>query len=191
VSLDDDWNARWGVRGVRPIGHQLRTTAKENWVRFHSLPGSQRYANSDAEYAELLHRHNTVIDELVAESASPDVLAFTCAWSDTEPVVALNDEISTARPGAVWWTSVPPERTDDVWNHIYVESLIWVPGVLDDLIRLAADDVVIDVIIAPADLAWLVAPYDGGFDVIAATPYKRRELRRRHREWLSTHPQGL
>ena len=37
------------------------------WVRFHSLPGSKRYAENEAEYACVLSRHNVVIGELLEE----------------------------------------------------------------------------------------------------------------------------
>jgi hypothetical protein len=36
----------------------------ERWVRFHSLPGAKRYADTDAERAEILRRHLAVLDRL-------------------------------------------------------------------------------------------------------------------------------
>ena len=46
-------------------------------------------------------------------------------------------------------------------------------------------------IIAPPDLAWLYAPYDGGADVLLANTALRDDLRDRHRQWLSSDPAGL
>ncbi|MEU9732357.1 hypothetical protein [Streptomyces sp. NPDC048002] len=34
-------------------------------------------------------------------------------------------------------------------------------------------------------------PYDGGADVVLATPAERDALRERHAGWLSAHPDGL
>jgi hypothetical protein len=36
----------------------------DRWVRFHSLPESKRYPDSQAEYAIELDRHYTVLSEL-------------------------------------------------------------------------------------------------------------------------------
>ncbi len=44
------WNARWP--GLEPIAHGLRWRS-DRWVRFHSLPGSKRYADDEGEYEEL------------------------------------------------------------------------------------------------------------------------------------------
>lgn len=35
-------------------------------MRFHSLPDSKRYAESEDEYAIVLDRYNTILDELFA-----------------------------------------------------------------------------------------------------------------------------
>ncbi len=189
MSLDDAWNARWGVRGVRPIGHELRTTASDTWVRFHSLPNSYRYAYDDDSAAEVLRRHNTLIGELVATSASPDVLVFTCAWSDGEAVVPRHEPLAGAIGGAAW-TSVALGGVTG-WTHVYAEALVWEVGAIDPLLVLVGDDTTADVIVAPADLSWLYHPYDGGCDVIAVSKDHRAELRARHRDWLSPHASGL
>jgi hypothetical protein len=47
------------------------------------------------------------------------------------------------------------------------------------------------VIITTAEMGWLYAPYDGGADVIAASPDHRDRLRRAHADWLSAHRSGL
>ncbi|MFM9372740.1 hypothetical protein [Streptomyces sp. Da 82-17] len=35
-----------------PVGHELRGPYRDAWVRFHSLPGSKRYAEDEADAAE-------------------------------------------------------------------------------------------------------------------------------------------
>lgn len=46
---------------------------RDQWVRFHSLPRSKRYADTLSEYQILLDRHNTVLSELKAR----DIYLFT------------------------------------------------------------------------------------------------------------------
>ncbi|WP_307661464.1 hypothetical protein [Streptomyces sp. V1I1] len=49
-------------------------------VHFHSLPGSKRYPEPEDEYAIVLNRYNTVLDELFAGT---DVFVVTMDWSHT------------------------------------------------------------------------------------------------------------
>ena len=62
------WQAAFD--GCPPIGHRLRARfATRRWIRFHSLPGSKRYATDEAEYAELLHRHDAIATALFGHGA--------------------------------------------------------------------------------------------------------------------------
>ncbi|GHE33827.1 hypothetical protein CP980_12775 [Streptomyces vinaceus] len=45
---------------------RLKTAYSDRWVRFHSLPEPKRYAADEEEYAIVLDRYNTVLDELFA-----------------------------------------------------------------------------------------------------------------------------
>ena len=55
--------------GGLPDGHTLRDRFTDRWVRFHSLPGGQRYATADAR-AEVRRRHDTVLTELRTRRAA-------------------------------------------------------------------------------------------------------------------------
>ncbi|MGW1495223.1 DUF3885 domain-containing protein [Streptomyces sp. NPDC002402] len=63
-----------------PIAHTFRSTYCDQWVRFHSLPESKRYPESEDEYAIVLDRYNTILDELFAGT---DVFVVTMDWSNT------------------------------------------------------------------------------------------------------------
>jgi hypothetical protein len=56
-----DLTALWDRRHSHrlPLGHALGRDSEE-WVRFHSLPGSKRYADTEKEYHQILHRHFTI-----------------------------------------------------------------------------------------------------------------------------------
>ena len=185
------WTGRWP--SCRPIAHELRGCAPERWVRFHSLPHSKRYAENDAEYGELLGRHDTVIGELVGGSIGRHLLVVTCSWSGTSEPAPRDDALEAAFPSTRYWHSILREADDDweYWVHLFVGRVDWKPGALDALLTLVADDRTADVIVAPDDFEWLYHPYDGGADVIAPDPTTRDALRDRHSEWLSPYPHGL
>ncbi|WP_420877217.1 DUF3885 domain-containing protein [Streptomyces mutomycini] len=61
----DALSALWEQRSpALPEGLQMRHVHPDRWVRFHSLPGAKRYPESDGEYAIMLDRHHTVLNEL-------------------------------------------------------------------------------------------------------------------------------
>jgi hypothetical protein len=103
-------------------------------------------------------------------------------------------ELAGALPAAAYWTSVLTDDSvpgEETWTHLWVSAAPLRSEELPRLLRLVADDVTGGVIITTAEMGWLYAPYDGGADVIAASPGHRDQLRRGHKGWLSAHPAGL
>ncbi len=194
-SLTELWARRWPR--CRPIGHELRHSAYDRWIRFHSLPESKRYAESAGEYAELLARHQVVLRELQAVSGctgSDDLTVITAAWSDTVDRIERDPDLVLAIPAPKPWISVLREREDDgreFWTHLFISRAARGSDELDRLLRLVAGDGTAAVIISDAELNWLYHPYDGGGDVIAASPEHRDGLRKAHAEWLPDNPLGL
>jgi len=140
----------------------------------------------------VLHRHNTVLDELFAqggdEIGEPRAIVITCSWStDAQP--AHPDRVVYQRETTPeYWRSL---EDDGSWTHLWVHDCVWSPGRLDDLLLDVAFDRTAGVVISTGSLAWLYHPYDGGADVIAPTGNSRDNLRSAHAPWLSTHPSGL
>ncbi|MEW2127429.1 hypothetical protein AB0891_27340 [Streptomyces sp. NPDC007259] len=183
------WREKWQAE---PTGaHELRAERAERWVRFHSLPNSQRYPQNEAEYKVVLERHNTVLDELFT---GRDVCVITTGWSDPGDPAVRSDDALRLHPGSELWTSSPTDEPDPEYRicvYSYISCIRWRPTCLDPLLRSVADDVSTGVIIADMNLAQLYHPYDGGADVILADSAGRDAMRERHRGWLSKHPQGL
>jgi hypothetical protein len=189
VTLSRLWDERWP--GCSKLPYELRAVW-DRWVRFHALPGSKRYPESEDEYGIVLARHSTVLAELVAGS---ELLVVTAGYSDaSEPREPCRlPETGAVHPDATYWTSVcmDEEPGSESWMHLYASQLAWSAGCLDPLLRQVADDVIANVLLADVGLRWLYHPYDGGMDVILSSSGERDVLRDRHREWLSTHPAGL
>ncbi|MFD0275437.1 hypothetical protein ACFVHB_16250 [Kitasatospora sp. NPDC127111] len=168
-----------------PIGHLVSDPYAEVWVRFHSLPESKRYPDGEDEYAIVLERYNTVLDELFA---GREIHVVTSRWTSTPG-------LPRRRPRAAHWQTLltrdDPNPKFRIHQHLFVDRRPWHPGSLDRLLRAVADDAVADVIIADTRFDRVHHPYDGGADVLLTTPEERDRLRDRHADWLSRHPQGL
>nr|WP_257019613.1 hypothetical protein [Streptomyces sp. TLI_235] len=167
------------------MGHRLRGPYRDVWVRFHSLPESKRYAQDEDEYAVVLDRYNTVLDELFAGT---DVYVITPVWT-TGP------EVPPDRADAGYWQSLLVEDDPDpefrTYYHLFAARRPWQHGCIDDLLRDVADDKMADVLITDVQLHRIHHPYDGGADVFLTTAEERDQMRDRHADWLSSHPGGL
>jgi hypothetical protein len=182
-SLSTSWRTRWGGP---PVAYELRRWHADRWVRFHSLPGSKRYADTEDEYEIVLDRHHRVLAEL---GASEGLYVIAGYFEDADGKVMPDRRHS----GAVPWLTIEPDDGSffEIALRLYVSSTSHDRRMLDSLLRAVADDEIDNVIIAPPDLRWLYHPYDGGADVIAPTADDRDGLKERHRDWLSAHPAGL
>lgn len=165
-------------------------------MRFHGLPGSKRYAESDVEYDEVLMRHFTLLRALSssAGTSADELRAITVAWSESPAPTERDAELVSAFPAGQYWQSVAYDLSDPdqpVWIHLYVGNTAFDAKELRSLLRLVAEDGTSDVIICQPGLDWLYHPYGGGGDVIAPDLATRDMLRDRHVDWLSDHLGGL
>jgi hypothetical protein len=135
----------------------------------------------------VLHRHNALLDDLGAEV--PELQVITLELAGTPVPGSRSPILAELLPDAECWSvlSWPDLEPELLFAHAYLSSVARQPGRLDPLLREVADDRVAHVVIAPPDLSWLYAPYDGGADVLLGTPALRDELRDRHPDWLSNH----
>jgi hypothetical protein len=190
--FDNAWQHRFP--DCLPVAYWLRDLLPERWVRFHSLPGSKRYPETESEYATLLERHNRILGELV--SAGEPVFLLSTGYSDHPEPVRSYPELLKLDPGAVPWRTVAMHEVDAGWSspwfwHIFVNERRWTTGTFDPLVRLIADDVVANIMIVAPDCTWLVHPYDGGMDVILETTAQRDSLKAKYSGWLSAREDGL
>lgn len=175
-----------------PVAHEFRTAYADRWVRFHSLPGSKRYPEFEDEYAIVLDRYNTVLDELFA---GEDVFVVTMDWSITRTGPAFIPTRQALHPeGVPWWTEAHEDDPDPEFHHykhFYADLRPWERGCVDALLRVVADDRLAGVFLTDTRLQRIHHPYDGGADVILTTAEERDRRRDRHPEWLSSRPSGL
>ena len=186
--------AEWHMHfpGCEPVAHRLREAFSCRWVRFHRLPGSKRYPETDAEYATVLDRQNRILDELAGPETRVVLLTTEYSWS-AEPTPD-RPELRALDAAAKPWRSVLMHDQDFIepcfW-HLFASEWEWRPGVLDPILRLVADDIVANVMVVDPNGRWLHHPYDGGMDVILESSEARNLIKSAHADWLSSRSDGM
>lgn len=177
-----------------PVAYRLRQAYAARWVRFHTLPESKRYAETEEEYQEILRRHNILLTEVLGDGQP--VVLVTTGYSETARPVCPQAEVLERYPESHHVLSLPMNNDlgdDDtpMYWHTFIGTLVWMAGLADPLVRQVADDTVRNVLFVSTEHQRVYAPYDGGADIILPSATERDALRRRHSEWLSVHPLGL
>ncbi len=183
------WQRQWPER--RAISYELRGHGR--WVRFHSLPDSKRYADTESEYLELLRRHRAVLTELAGSGHTGEVFVVTASYSGGTTPTPRAAPLCATFPNAVWWESHCTDDDPDFpsWTHLWLDRCPLSDPRLDTLLRIVADDQARDVLLVDPDVRWVYHPYDGGGDVHASTQEQRDELKARYAPWLPSNAAGL
>ncbi len=188
----DEFERHWSITypDVPPVGYMLREKYPERWLRIHTLPESKRYPTSEEEYAEILRRHRTLLEDIIGPTSF--VLVLT-GYSETPlPVLSsawLQSRYPDSRPFATH--KMNGEAGSECYWHFFMVMQTWAPFAYDDLLRLVADDVLADVLFVRLDIANIYAPYDGGADIIVSSSSARDAMRQRYASWLSVESSGL
>jgi hypothetical protein len=175
----EEFHEFWALNypGGDPIGYQFRHRMPERWLRIHSLPESKRYAESVEEWTELLHRQNRVIDDLIGESA---VVRIVINYIDIRN--PLFDEYAFTNIGTF------VDMAAETVFQSFLISTEWRTGSLNLILRMIANDEIRAFLIGPD---CIVAPYDGGVDLILCDEAERDRWKLVYQPWLSRRDDGL
>ncbi|MBR7837829.1 hypothetical protein KDL01_31430 [Actinospica durhamensis] len=189
--FDVAWNRSWS--GCPPATHLLRHRFAEQWVRFHTLPGSKRYASSETERDEILRRHHALLLALLGEATTgcrQTLMAVTCSWSVTSSPTRRDSAVAAAVPRATHWRSddLATEPGFHSWQHHYASPLTLTDPELDGLLMCVADDMTDGVILTDVNCTWVFHPYDGGAEVLASSRQERDQLAAAYADWLPPVP---
>lgn len=191
-SFETAW--RKAYPSCEPIGYRMRLAGERHWLRFHSLPLSKRYAETDDEWRILLRRQN-ILANAVLGAGSSCWLVQTC-WRTPEGVVDIADAHdpfrATREQGLAFAFNFRDEDDEDAtpWD-VNAALVTWDEGRFDDLLRDVADERAAPTLWMSAETGSVFAPYDGGVDLFLTDRAMVERLSARHSDWLSSHPDGL
>ncbi len=173
-----------------PQAHALKYDFSDRWVRFHSLPDSKRYSDTQEEYQQILHRHNSILQETCGYRC--DIFVSLPEYSENKTPKKPEPEVAQLFPHTQHWYSINQNEEDNdiFYWHLHAAKLQYNGHELNNLLRLVADDIVEDVLVICPSERILYHPYDGGADVILPSTKQRDNIKAKHPDWLSTHPEG-
>jgi hypothetical protein len=162
---------------TKPISHMFKHQLRTRWARIHSLPEAKRYADDKPEWDELLRRHNMVIDSLIPQGSVIRIVINSIAIDnylfksfDLENIGVFVDQ-----------------ENETVFQSFQFETT-WESHTLNPPLMMIADDEMRAFIIGPD---CLIAPYDGGMDIILQDPHTCWAFKRQFKDWISPRPDGL
>ncbi|MBY6068119.1 hypothetical protein KUW17_15290 [Leisingera aquaemixtae] len=181
-SFRDDWKMIYP--DVPPLGHMLRAFRLEMWTRFHALPESKRYAETQAEGQTILDRANAIAGFLF-EPGQEVWLANCDIHYEDEP-----RRTSKALPGIASPLRFEFSSDESVYFEeqtrveVFAAKTVWKPGRFDELLSEIAEDRERAVWFDPVS-GRVFAPYDGGFDIVLEDSRLVPEVEAEFRQWMS------
>ncbi len=175
--------------------HNLKHQFKDRRVRFHSLPDSKRFAESESDYKTIMHRHHAVLNELGCTHNDlylviPEYSASVTPQSPEKKLAELDLETTPWKTAAMCEHDQVKDE-EPYYIHFHAVRINYPDLRWDTVFKMVADDEVAHVmIICPAG-NWVFHPYDGGADVILKDGGTRDLLKNKYRDWLSARSDGL
>jgi hypothetical protein len=190
--FDIFWTSRYP--NTIPISYRFRDNYPDRWFRIHSLPQSQRYAETDSEWITLLTRQNQIITELLGEDSNIIIVTGEFNWGERVPFITNEEEVfksySFTRLDNIDLYKLIPDDYDkgEIYRPAFAET-IWKQNKHDKLLREIAVDSV-RVFFASIDNNIIIAPYDGGIDIVLKDTMTRDNYKLKYKDWLSEREDG-
>lgn len=182
---------------MEPVGYELRNAGAPTWVRFHSLPRSKRYPDTEAEWSLLLARQNAIGAGVLGENQECWLVQSHRELTPDVTDVALNDGNDPFRATTDYGLKPATVTLRDRGTEFerrwqaFVGLTKWSAGRFDGLLRDIADERAAPTLWFSKDTGSIFAPYDGGVDLFLPDERWAIELTEQHPDWLSDHPLGL
>ena len=197
--FEEIWTSRYAL--TPPISYLLRDAYPARWFRIHTLPASKRYPSNDSEWNIVLDRQNALISDLLGNNF--DVLVVTGEYDlnssgkrkwTFSPVKAL-DQLIFIELQPVPLETLNNERVHDEYkpNDTYravFSELYWQPSSWDRLLIAIGNDELSAFFISITN-ELIIAPYDGGVDIILKDEDTRNFYKAKYKDWLSDREDGL
>jgi hypothetical protein len=176
-----EWRASFG--DALPAGFLCRAALADRWLRVHSLSESKRYAETEADQAELLRRQNDAASYVLGEDA--DCLVLVTRFGERQAWSFEGLPLNGKAP-----VHVLSVGDDDDKLQFFGLPVKWRKGTFNELLLAVADDRTGPVLFANVQRRRIYAPYDGGADLFFPSPETTQLAREHFQDWLSVREDG-
>lgn len=180
-----------------PINPLFKHHLKSRWLRIHSLPEAKRYAETAEEWAILLGRQNTVFTDLIPINQPIYILSGIYSLDEKKFDTLILNESPCFK--TLIFKELPSLNLGENSKDWYDEGVKFTPyfaettyteNGFDSLLKSVANDewrcFFID-----TKTNTLIAPYDGGLDIIFASETDVDFYKHKYRDWLSDRADNL
>jgi hypothetical protein len=178
-----------------PIMYWFKHDFKDRWFRIHSLPDSKRYAEDEKEWDILLSRQNGIITDLLGKECPVSLVTGEYYWGDTKQVHVTDENetlllFSFKHLDIVDFEKTPSNYYDDIgfYRPAFAQT-IWNPNEHDKLLKEIAKDN-IRAFFVSFEKNVIIAPYDGGIDIVLKDGLTRDLYKAKYHQWLSDRENG-
>lgn len=189
-NFEYQWNSKYPNKV--PISYLFKCYFSNSWLRLHSFPNSKRYAENSIEMTQLLTCQNNIIDDCLKDSSSIFIVSGNFFIGDSE--VPNYDQVSILHydftvGSRINLHATDPKYFDDGEDNdqyfipMFIKTL-WNPNLHNDLLIKIANDETRAFFIS-FEKKVIIAPYDGGLDLIIEDPLLKDEIKKKYNELLS------
>jgi hypothetical protein len=174
----------------------FRSELSSRWFRVHSLPDSKRYAEDVLEWKILLTRHNDILDDLFERGEDLYLVAASYEHDECEELHPFNEVQSLKSLNMIPFEAIDLNRIDpecwDIGSRLVpmVTVISWGKEKFNEIIKDVANDNSRVFFFSPTKNR-IVAPYDGGIDIILEDEKAKDFYRSKYHRWTPKNEAGL
>lgn len=194
VKFREDWNHSFP--GIIPVTFLFRSELPSRWFRVHSLPDSKRYAEDALEWQILLTRHNDILDDLFERGEDLYLIAASYEHDECEELHPFSEVQSLKSLNMVPSEVIDLNRIDpvcwDIGSRLVPMATVisWEKEKFNEIIKDIANDNSRVFFFSPAKNR-IVAPYDGGIDIILENEKIKDFYQSKYNRWAPINEDGL
>jgi len=179
------WNENYG--NLSPVGWNLKRDLENLHARFHALPKSKRYPDNESERQIIIERAHILFNEIIPKNNS-----FWLISNRPKSQVGIIDFGSEDRftienynlQKNYEWVDLEESIEDQIPWETFTRYYDELNDNYNDIFLKIADEEDWGTLFINNQSKDILAPYDGGFDLIINDNQKRSALINRYASWL-------
>jgi hypothetical protein len=179
-----------------PISHYFRYDFNDRWFRIHSLPESKRYAENETDWNILLDRQNKIITDIIGENSKVIIVTGDFYYEGHIELHPITDSKSITDMSFISLDNIdlhkisPYEYDQGQIYRPIISEQIWQANKFNNLLIEIADEKLSAFFISLENKS-IIAPYDGGIDIILNDSEAKKDYKEKYKDWLSERQDGL